>query len=517
MQHHVVSKKGVFVLIVGLILLGLGIVIGRYWSQVPDSNSNAGHALTNESSERQVLYWYDPMAPGQRFEQPGRSPFMDMDLVPRYVDEQDNTGRIGLSNRQQQNLGVKLATVSQRPLSPPLFSLATVAIDESQRISLSANASGVVSQLFVSAEQQSFEQGTPLFELWVPEWTSAQQEYLAVKQLGDRQLTRAARQKLLRNLMPPAIIDQVDKTGLAQDKLTVNAPISGYIDALFIRRGDNVTLSQKLMTLASIDQVWLTLDYPQTQLNLLHIGQAITAITADGQRYRGQIKTILPLIDDTTRLARARIVLSNPYHKLKPGMLVSVMPEQPTQAHMLAVPLDAVIMTAQQNRVIVSEGNGYYKAVEVTLGEVDGDWIAITSGLTRGQQIVVSGQFLIDSEASLRGALPQMSGQSDTLNETKNSQVDTVLANHEPTAQLYQGRGVIKGITGQVITLSHAAISELKWPAMIMDFNVAASVELKNLQPEQSVSFRFHFNDGMVEIIAITPETSHTADTTGGH
>ena len=167
---------------------------------------------------RKVLYWYDPMAPGTRFDKPGKSPFMDMDLVPRYADEGagEEAGSVQISARQQQNLGVRTADVARRTLAQKLSAFGTVAIDERSVETVPALASGLIEKLYVNASQQFVKKNEALAELWIPQWAAAQQEYLAVRLLGDSGLTAAARGRLQLQFMPEAIIRSVERSGKPQ-------------------------------------------------------------------------------------------------------------------------------------------------------------------------------------------------------------------------------------------------------------------------------------------------------------
>lgn len=174
---------------------------GYYAGKQQNAHPHA-EAQPRQESGRKVLYWYDPMVPGQRFEKPGKSPFMDMALVPRYADEVANDGGVTVSNRQQQNLGIKTASVERKALSVPFSAFATVTLDERSVQIIPASANGIVETLYVKAPQQYVKAGEPLAQLWFPEWTAAQQEFLAVRKLGDSALTAAARERLQLQFMP---------------------------------------------------------------------------------------------------------------------------------------------------------------------------------------------------------------------------------------------------------------------------------------------------------------------------
>lgn len=362
-------------------------------------------------AERRVLYWYDPMMPGQRFDKPGKSPFMDMDLVPRYADEEKAVAGVGINAQQQQNLGMKTANVQKRQLTLPFSAFATVSTDERSITTLPAPATGVISTLYVRAPLQQIKAGEPLAEMWIPQWTTAQQEYLAVRQLGDGMLTRAARERLALQFMPEETIRALERSGKPQTRMTLRADRAGYIAKLDVREGAQVAATAPLFEIASLDPVWLVVDYPQTQAQSLAVGSETIATSESwpGIRFRGKVSELLPQMDTATRTLRARIVLENPQHKLKPGMFLNVTRAQPTQmTSVLAVPEEAVINSGESQRLLLATGDGYFQPVNITTGMTSEGWTEITSGVKEGDSVVTSGQFLIDSEASLRSALPEV-------------------------------------------------------------------------------------------------------------
>lgn len=381
-------------------------VAGGYYAGSQSHNMPA----ENAKPERQVLYWYDPMVPGQRFDKPGKSPFMDMQLVPKYADENPTQSGVSISGQQQQNLGMVVKQAQLRSLTPPFQAWATVSTDERSLQTVPSPANGVVEKLFVRAPQQWVKAGEPLAQLWIPSWTAAQQEYLAVRQLGDAALTRAARERLTLQFMPDAIIRQVERSGKPQTRLTLRADSAGYVAKLDTREGAQVTATAPLFELATLDPVWLVVDYPQSQASVLNVGSEVSAFAESwpGETFNGRVSEVLPQLETTTRTLKARIVLDNPQQKLKPGMYVRVtLAKSQPAAPVLAIPEEALIATGNGNRVIVSTGDGHFRSVDVTPGVSADGWTEIRSGLKAGDSVVTSGQFLIDSEASLRSALPE--------------------------------------------------------------------------------------------------------------
>ncbi|WP_219952809.1 efflux RND transporter periplasmic adaptor subunit [Dickeya zeae] len=482
---------------VALVAAIAGYSVGDYRSSHLTTATAKQATTPDANSERKVLYWYDPMVPDKRFSQPGKSPFMDMPLVPRYADEVQDNGGVMVSPRQQQNLGVRTARVERRELRPQAVGYGTVALNERSLRTVVAPSGGVVEQLNVSAVQQPVQKGETLAVLWNPSWAAAQQEYLAVRQLGDTGLSQAARQKLALMFMPESVIRQVERSGKPQPRLTITAPESGYINRLDVRSGSQLTPAQPLFELASLDPVWVEVEYPAAQASALHIGDEMLA-TSDswpGETFRGRIAELLPQLDTATRTLKARVVLDNRQQRLKPGMYLTVRLATGTARQTLMVPQQALLVSSRQNRVLLSDGQGYFTPRPVEVGIIQDGWAEIRSGLADGDNVVISGQFLIDSEASLRSAF---SAFSDNTQDQATPPAATAASD-------YQTRGVIKAIKGKQVTLAHDAVPALNWPPMTMDFTFDGNALPATLQPGMTVTFRFRLDDNGAHLLAIQP------------
>lgn len=466
------KKTLLAVAIAACVAAGAGYFIGR--------QHTAPAASGEQAQERKVLYWYDPMVPDQRFDKPGKSPFMDMPLKPRYADEAPASGGVSVSAQQQQNLGMTTAKVEKRVLGSAFSAFATVTTDERSIQSVPSPAAGVVEKLFVRAPQQWVKKGEALAQLWIPQWTTSQQEYLAVRQLGDGELTRAARERLALQFMPEAIIRTVERSGKPQTRLTLRADRDGYVVKLDSREGAQVAATQTLFELASLDPVWLVVDYPQSQAQALSTGSEVIATSASwpGEQFHGRVSELLPQLEAATRTLKARIVLDNPQQKLKPGMFLTVtQPESARQPAVLAIPEEALIATGAASRVLLATGDGHFQAANVTTGRTAQGWTEVLSGVKEGDSVVTSGQFLIDSEASLRSALPEQQAQQPVAKKV----------------ETYEGTGVVKAIEAGSITLSHQPIPALNWGAMTMDFVLKQPDP--TIKPGDTVMFSFVLDD----------------------
>jgi Cu(I)/Ag(I) efflux system membrane fusion protein len=355
---------------------------------------------------KRILYWQDPMMPEQRFNHPGKSPFMDMALVP-VVEGGTDEGVVAISPRLQQNLGVRLADVTRGRLKSEITASATVVYDERDVALVQARANGFVERLRVRATQDTVHQGEALADLYVPDWVAAQVEYIAVRDLrspGAADLAEGARQRLRLAGMPEDLIRKLEKTGTPQSRFTLTAPISGIVTELTAREGMTVAMGSPLFRINGLSKVWVNAEVPESLEQDVHAGDRVTARTAalPGEVFDGTISTVLPSVNLATRTLTARVALPNPKLKLLPGMFMTVQFAPAAASDVLVVPSDAVIETGTRRVVMVSEGEGRFRPVNVETGTQSGGQTEIRSGLALGQKVVVSGQFLVDSEASLK-------------------------------------------------------------------------------------------------------------------
>lgn len=390
-----------------IIMLAIGIFLGRHSASL---SGTATTSATNDHADKKVLYWYDTMVPQQHFDKPGLSP-MGMQMVPKYSDTAGTDPHaVRIDPATEQNLGMRTVAVKLGTLQRDVRVSGTVAWDLRKAQTISARAGGVIDYLFVRAPFESVKAGQPLATLISPQWNAAAQEYLA---LGDarsadaRALRGAARARLQVLGMDDAQIRAL-RGGKAQ--VLLRAPMDGVVSTLDIREGQQVSPGMPLMTINGLDTVWLEAALPQG------LGAGITTdtpVTASvsavpGMVFHGRVEALLPDVDAMTRTQRARIVLDNADHRLAPGMFAEVTFAGATGESHPLVPAEALISTGTDTRVIVADGDGSFTPVAVTTGLSSDGMIEILRGLKGGERVVVSGQFLIDSEASLSGALQRL-------------------------------------------------------------------------------------------------------------
>lgn len=394
----------VYVAFAALMVLAAGIVLGIWWAGSSSSSTADGQAAS-ASGEREVLYWYDPMEPGQHFDKPGKSPFMDMQLVPKYADETTGSG-ISITPGTRANLGIRTVEAERGSLSGTISVPGTIGWDLRQEHVVSARVDSVVDRLFVKAPYEPVRAGQPLAGIIAPTWTTALAEVQALRQADSAAalaLQPAARERLRALGLP-------SHAQVSNGRIVLTAPVNGIVSEIAVREGAAASAGTLLFRVNGTDTVWLEAAIPQAGLSGVTPGTPVEAHVSaiPGRVFEGRVESLLPQIDAGSRTQRARIVLENPEGLLVPGMFAQVTfgPVESTE-HVL-VPSDAVIGAGAQARVVVVETDGQFRPVAVQTGRSGDGKTQILSGLQEGQRVVASGQFLIDSEASLSGALERL-------------------------------------------------------------------------------------------------------------
>ncbi|KAB2311465.1 efflux RND transporter periplasmic adaptor subunit [Betaproteobacteria bacterium SCN2] len=464
MKH---SNRILTLLVGGSALLALGAAAGWWWSR--HASVSAPAAMPEKQQvEGRILYWYDPMYPQQHFDKPGKSPFMDMDLVPKYADEGGEGAGVKIDPSVAQNLGVRLATVARVDLVTQLEATGLVGFNERDVAVVQSRAGGFVERVWPLAPGDVVRAGQPLAEFLVPEWAAAQYEFLAIRSSGDAALLAAARDRMRLLGMTEALIREVEQSGAPRTRHTLTAPIGGLLQSLDVRQGMNVMAGQTLARINGLGTVWLEVAVPEALAGAVRHG-AVAQVRLAGfpeQAIEGRVTTILPALNEATRSLRVRIELPNHDGRLRPGLSAQVSLGAGSGETALAVPTEAVIRTGKRALVMVAGEEGKFLPVEVSLGQEIGERTVIVSGLAEGQKVVASGQFLIDSEASLSGV---------TARAAETADVPSAPALHEADA-------VIKGIDVDEVTLAHGPFKTLSMPGMTMAFPVGKPGLLKDLK-----------------------------------
>lgn len=437
---------------------------------------------------KKVLYYHDPMVPGNKFDKPAKSPFMDMMLVPVYADSDGDGSKVTVSPRIQQNLGVRTAVVTQGTLSPQVAAVGSIAFNERDQVIVQARATGYVERLHVRATLDRVAKGQALAELYVPDWIAAQEEFLSVRRMQGTNLAPVvdgARQRMRQVGMSEAQIALVDRTGETQPRITLVAPIGGVVTELMAREGMTVAPGATLFRINGLSTVWANAEVPESQSALLRPGAKVQARSpaAPGATFDGKVQAILPDVNQTTRTLKARVELANANGALVPGMFVQMQFMDTRNEKSLLVPTEAIIQTGKRTVVMLAEqgdNSGRFRPVDVEIGIESGGQTEVKRGLQLGQRVVVSSQFLIDSEASLKGVEARL-----------NVEPPPTAAN---AAARHTGTGKIESIGRDAMTLSHGPIASLKWGAMTMDFKLPKGGVPRGLEAGDRIDFEFYMN-----------------------
>lgn len=449
---------------------------------------------------RKILYYHDPMVPGNKFDKPAKSPFMDMMLVPVYADGDSDQGKVTVSPRIQQNLGVRTAEVVEATLSPQLSVVGSIAFNEREQAVIQARAAGFVERLNVRATLDRVSKGQTLAEIYVPDWVAAQQEFLSVRRLQGSDLApllEGARSRMRLAGMTEQQIRDVEASGQVRPRTVVVAPVGGLVTEVAVREGMAVMPGATLFRISGFSTVWANAEVPESQAALLRPGASVRAQApaTPGVTYEGKVQALVPGVDATTRTLKARVELKNPNGQLVPGMFVSMNFGNLRSEKSIVVPSEAVIYTGQRTVVILAEENGRFRPVQVQAGIESGGRTEIKKGLQPGQRVVVSSQFLIDSEASLKGVEARLNNEPAPVSAPAAS------------AQRHEGEAKIEAIGKEEVTLSHGPIPSIKWGPMTMDFKLPPPPQVpRNLQPGDRVTFEFHMaQEGLPQITRLSP------------
>ncbi|MBI2752370.1 MAG: efflux RND transporter periplasmic adaptor subunit [Betaproteobacteria bacterium] len=452
---------------------------------------------------KKVLYYHDPMVPGNKFDKPAKSPFMDMMLVPVYADSDGDGSKVTVSPRIQQNLGVRTAAVTEGTLSTQVETVGSVGFNERDQAIVQARATGYVERLHVRATLDRVAKGQALVDLYVPDWIAAQEEFLSVRRMQGTDLAvlvDGARQRMRQVGMSDEQIRLVERTGKTQPRITLVAPIDGVVVELMVREGMTVMSGATLFRINGLSTVWANAEVPESQSALLRPGAKVQArsAAAPGTLIDGKVQAILPEVNASTRTLKARVELANPGGRLVPGMFVQMQFSDMRAEKALLVPTEAVIQTGKRTVVMLAEENGRFRPVDVESGIESGGQTEIKRGLQAGQRVVVSSQFLIDSEASLRGVEARLNG------EPAGPAASAAAA--AASAPRHVGEGKVESISKEAMTLSHGPIASMKWGPMTMDFKLPPSGAPRNVQAGDRVTFEFVIDkDGLPQLTTVSP------------
>ncbi len=486
-------KNPTFIKIVGAALVGaiVGVTAAKLW---------LGDKGESDEKGKEPLYWVAPMDPNYKRDKPGKSP-MGMDLVPVYEEEQsENTpGTVTISSAVENNIAVRTDTVKYGTINNAIRTVGYVQFDEDQLIHIHPRVEGWVEKLFIKASGDPVEKNQPLYELYSPQLVNAQEEYVLALKRNNRELIRAARNRLRALQLPESFIQELGKNHQVKQTVTFYAPQNGVIDQLSIREGFFVQPGTTMMSIGTLDQVWVEAEVFESQASLISIGLPVT-MTLDyfsDRSWKGIVDYIYPSLDSTNRTLRVRIRFDNPEHKLKPNMFSQIVIHADSDKRRLLVPKEAVIRTQKQDRVVLAMGDGKFKSVEVQLGTVGDEFFEVINGLQENDRVVTSAQFLIDSESSKSSDFKRLSQDDDTESAWVEATINSVMAHHN------------------MLNVSHGPVDLWKWPAMTMDLDTLEDLDLSQLKSGMRVHIQISkFPDGsfLITQIHVPDQTEMKSD-----
>lgn len=433
--------------------------------------------------ERKILYWVAPMDKNYKRNKPGKSP-MGMDLVPVYADDNTNSSHkhgIKINPTVQNNIAIKVARATKQNFSNRIDTVGYVVADENMIDKINSYVDGWIRNLQVNTNGETVKKGQLLFELYSPTLISAEEEYLLALR-NNKSLIQPSRQKLKTLGMSDSQINTLKQTKQAEKTLKVYAEVDGVISHLTIRDGAFIKPAQTLMMITDLSSIWVDAEVYDKDAALVKLGQKAMAMfnAYPNKEWLGELIFINPQLNPNTRTLKVRLAFPNPDLLLKPNMYADISIYANRKNNVLAIPLSAVIKNNNMSYVIVSGENNTFYAKEVIVGQTRDDAIEIKKGLTEGQKVVTSGQFLIDSESNVQQSLMRIGLQSK----------------QKPISKEIIGRGKILAINSakRTITLDHKPIEDINMPSMVMTFRISKSLNLNPFLKGDFITFRLRKN-----------------------
>jgi Cu(I)/Ag(I) efflux system membrane fusion protein len=411
-------KKLTFVIGAILIAIAIGVLTGR------SMNPKAGVSREAAAgSDREVVYWVAPMDANYRRDEPGKSP-MGMDLVPVYADEVDGQpGVVAIDATIVNNLGVRTARAQRGELSQRIETVGYVAYDEDTVQHVHTRVDGWIEKLATKASGDAVKKGQLLFELYSPTLVNAQEEYLIALRSANKPLLKASKERLSALGVSGSEIARLDEERTVRQRVSAYAESDGVIVHLGVREGIFVTPATEIMSVAKLDKVWVLAEVFERQSAWVKPGQTamVELEYLPGETWHGSVDYVYPELDPKTRTLKVRLRFDNAAETLRPNMFARVTIQGDSVGEVVHVPREALIRGGSVDRVVVALGEGRFRAQPVQIGIESGDSVAIRKGIEAGELVVVSGQFLIDSESNIESALRRM---QDASSEVTNESVE---------------------------------------------------------------------------------------------
>lgn len=502
------------VVVAGVVLAGAGgYLLGMRGAHAPAGPATAGVATATDATAtatgkpgKKLLYYRNPMGLPDTSPTPKKDP-MGMDYIPVYEGGADEEaappGQVAISTQKIQKMGVRTEAAQLRELHRTVSAVGRIEPDERRLFDIAPKFEGYVERLLVNVTGQAVSRGQPMFEVYSAELVSAQREYAiaaqgvtALKdagsqaQAGMQQLAQSSLLRLKNWDISDEQIKSLASTGVAQRTLTFRSPASGIVMAKKAVQGMRFMPGEVLYQVADLSHLWVIADVFEQDLALVKNGaRAQVSINAyPDKTYTGVVTYVYPTLRTETRTVPVRVELANPGGLIKPGMFAQVEMQVTHKKKVLAVPVSAMIDSGARQVVLVQAAPGRFEPRVVKVGARSESYIEILDGVTEGEQVVTSANFLIDAESNLQAALTGMTAA--TQSPEAKAGADTQAAASGPG---HRGEGTVEEIDAQsgTVSVAHGPIASLKWPAMTMEFKAANPALLQGLKPGTKVVFEF--------------------------
>jgi Cu(I)/Ag(I) efflux system membrane fusion protein len=414
-----------------------------------------------EKAEPKILYWVAPMDANYQRDKPGKSP-MGMDLVPVYeeVGGQREEGLVTISAAMENNLGVRTGLVVKDDFKVDINTLGIVQANDDAIWQINSRVSGWIEKLYVRSVGTEVNKGQPLFELYSPELVKAQETLFNAINLNRSALIASSKARLNVLGVSNGQIKKIIRNKKVLQNITVFAPKKGTISELKINEGAFISPATQVIKAVNLDTVWVDVEVFAAQVSLVKLGD-VASMELDyfpGLQWDGKVDFIYPEMNVSNRTLRVRLQFDNPTAQLKPNMFATVTLTPEMNETRLQIPREAVIYAGNMNRVVLAKGDGQFKSVIVNLGLENKSSVEVLSGLTEGQKIVTSAQFLLDSESSINADFERMleietnekaKAEHDSSVEDDNLDWLDLGANFDQTSP----REALLGMAAKVVTL----------------------------------------------------------------
>ncbi len=468
---------------IAVVMLSLGIGVGYSLSRFDLNESKASGA---QKQEKEILYWAAPMDPNFRSEKPGKSP-MGMDLIPVFAedgpgaDDGKDEKALKISAAVVNNIGVRTSKAKNQTLSQMINTVGFVTPDDDMTRDIHVRTEGWIEKLVVKTEGERVKEGDLLFQFYSRELSNAQAEYIQAIAIKQSELAKAALSRLEALGMSERQIGELKVNRKINNLVDVYTPQAGYVVNLNVREGMFIQPKTTVFRLADMSSVWIMVEIYEHQASKVAKGQKaeMRLPFLPGKIWEGSVDYVYPTVDPQSRTIRVRLRFNNPGEQLKPNMYSEVTIHGAAKENIITIPREALIRTGKSERVILALGEGRFRPAQVVSGMESDDRVEIVVGLQKGETVVTSGQFLLDSEASLDASLLRM---TDAVGNEEAQEV---------AASPISARGVVDSIKAdeRKLNITHQPIAAIGWPNMTMDFRVGKGVDIDSLKVGDSIGF----------------------------